>query len=142
MLRLQGMDYTTDKLRSMVRKWQTLIEANVDVKTTDGFTLRMFCIAFTKKRQGQIKRTAYAQSSQVRAADALQHTPTTTCLLRPGGEQLTAAHLACSTHLIYLDLEIAPCTPADPHHPPQDGGDHGARGRILRPQGPGGKVHP
>jgi len=59
------MDYTTDKLRSMVRKWQTLIEAHVDVKTTDGFTLRMFCIGFTKKRQGQIKRTAYAQSSQV-----------------------------------------------------------------------------
>lgn len=59
------MDFTTDKLRSMVRKWQTLIEAHVDVKTTDGFTLRMFCIAFTKKRQGQIKRTAYAQSSQV-----------------------------------------------------------------------------
>jgi small subunit ribosomal protein S3Ae len=60
------MDFTTDKLRSMVRKWQTLIEAHVDVKTTDGFTLRMFCIGFTKKRQGQIKRTAYAQSSQVR----------------------------------------------------------------------------
>jgi small subunit ribosomal protein S3Ae len=59
------MDFTTDKLRSMVRKWQTLIEAHVDVKTTDGFTLRMFCIGFTKKRQGQIKRTAYAQSSQV-----------------------------------------------------------------------------
>ncbi|WIA16737.1 hypothetical protein OEZ86_008195 [Tetradesmus obliquus] len=61
-----GMDFTTDKLRSMVRKWQTLIEAHVDVKTSDGFTLRMFCIAFTKKRQGQIKRTAYAQSSQIR----------------------------------------------------------------------------
>lgn len=60
------MDFTTDKLRSLVRKWQTLIEAHVDVKTTDGYTLRMFCIAFTKKRQGQIKRTCYAQSSQVR----------------------------------------------------------------------------
>ncbi|MCD7453451.1 40S ribosomal protein S3-1 [Datura stramonium] len=61
-----GMDFTTDKLRSLVRKWQTLIEAHVDVKTTDSYTLRMFCIAFTKKRPNQQKRTCYAQSSQIR----------------------------------------------------------------------------
>ena len=61
-----GMDFTTDKLRSLVRKWQTLIEAHVDVKTTDNFTVRMFCIAFTMKRKGQVKRTCYAQSSQIR----------------------------------------------------------------------------
>ncbi|KNA14064.1 hypothetical protein SOVF_110230 [Spinacia oleracea] len=61
-----GMDFTTDKLRSLVRKWQTLIEAHVDVKTTDNFTLRMFCIAFTKRRPNQVKRTTYAQSSQIR----------------------------------------------------------------------------
>lgn len=60
------MDFTTDKLRSMVRKWQTLIEAHVDVKTTDGYNLRLFCIGFTKKRQGQVKKTCYAQSSQIR----------------------------------------------------------------------------
>ncbi|GFS37215.1 ribosomal protein S3Ae [Actinidia rufa] len=61
-----GMDFTTDKLRSMVRKWQTLIESHVDVKTTDSYTLRMFCIGFTKKRTNQQKRTCYAQSSQIR----------------------------------------------------------------------------
>ena len=62
----QGMDFTQDKLRSLVRKWQTLIEAHVDVKTTDGYLLRMFCIGFTKKRQGQVKKTCYAQTSQIR----------------------------------------------------------------------------
>lgn len=61
-----GMDFTTDKLRSLVRKWQTLIEAHVDVKTTDSYTLRMFCIGFTKRRPNQVKRTCYAQSSQIR----------------------------------------------------------------------------
>lgn len=62
----QGMDFTTDKLRSLVKKWQSLIEAHVDVKTTDSYTLRMFCIGFTKKRVNQQKRTCYAQSSQIR----------------------------------------------------------------------------
>ena len=52
------MDFTTDKLRSLVRKWQTLIEAQVDVKTTDGYLLRMFAIAFTKKRPGQVRHPA------------------------------------------------------------------------------------
>ncbi|KAL5712504.1 40S ribosomal protein S3-1 [Ranunculus cassubicifolius] len=61
-----GMDFTTDKLRSLVRKWQSLIEAHVDVKTTDNFTLRMFCIGFTKRRPNQVKRTCYAQTSQIR----------------------------------------------------------------------------
>lgn len=61
-----GMNLTTDKLRSMVKKWQTLIEANVDVKTTDGYLLRLFCIGFTKKRSNQIKKACYAQSTQVR----------------------------------------------------------------------------
>merc|ERR1711988_800598 len=54
-----GMDFTTDKLRSLVRKWQTLIEAHVDVKTADGYLLRVVCIGFTKKRPFQIRKTSY-----------------------------------------------------------------------------------
>jgi small subunit ribosomal protein S3Ae len=61
-----GMDLTTDKLRSMVKKWQTLIEAHADVKTTDGYTLRFFSIGFTKKHENSNKKTCYAKSEKVR----------------------------------------------------------------------------
>jgi len=61
-----GMDMTTDKLRSLVRKWHTLIEAFVDVKTTDGYFLRLFAIGFTRRRPNQTKKTSYAQTAQIR----------------------------------------------------------------------------
>jgi len=61
-----GLDFTTDKLRSLVRKWQSLIEAHIDVKTTDGYLLRVFAIGFTKRRPNQIRKTSYAQTSQER----------------------------------------------------------------------------
>ncbi|CEM22667.1 unnamed protein product [Vitrella brassicaformis CCMP3155] len=61
-----GMDFTRDKICSLVRKWHSLIEAHVDVKTTDGYLLRMFCIGFTNRRPNQTKSTCYARSSQVR----------------------------------------------------------------------------
>jgi len=61
-----GMNFTTDKLKSLVRKWQSLIEAHVDVKTTDGYVLRLFAIAFTKKEKTSARKTFYAQSSQIR----------------------------------------------------------------------------
>jgi small subunit ribosomal protein S3Ae len=60
------MDFTTDKLRSLVRKWQSLIEAHIDVRTTDGYLVRLFAIAFTRKNRQQVKKTSYAQSSQIR----------------------------------------------------------------------------
>jgi len=67
MTNFHGFDLTRDKLCSLIKKWVTLIEANVDVKTSDGYTLRMFAIAFTTKMPGQAKKTCYAQSAQVRA---------------------------------------------------------------------------
>jgi len=60
------MDLTSDKFRSLVRKWQTMIEAHVDVKTTDGYFLRMFAVGFTKRRPNQVRKTSYALSSQTR----------------------------------------------------------------------------
>ena len=60
-----GMDFTTDKKRSLVRKWQTLIEAHMDIKTSDGYFLRLFAIGFTRRMSNQLKKTSYAQTSQV-----------------------------------------------------------------------------
>uniref|UniRef100_A0A0N4ZVB0 Small ribosomal subunit protein eS1 n=1 Tax=Parastrongyloides trichosuri TaxID=131310 RepID=A0A0N4ZVB0_PARTI len=65
-----GMSFTRDKLCSIVKKWHTLIQANVAVKTADGYVLRLFAIGFTKRAPRQIKKTSYAQSSQVRAIRA------------------------------------------------------------------------
>jgi len=85
-----GLDFTSDKLRSLVRKWQSLIEANITVKTTDDYLLRVFAIAFTKRRPNQVKKTTYAASSQIRAirkkmTDIIQR-EATTCTL----QQLTS----------------------------------------------------
>merc|ERR1719146_153688 len=60
------MSLTRDKLSSMIRKWHTLIEANADVKTTDGYVVRLFVIAFTQRRDNQEKTNCYAQSAQIR----------------------------------------------------------------------------
>lgn len=62
-----GMSFTSDKVRSLVKKWQSLIEAHMDVKTTDGHLIRVFVIAFTKRRQNQVSKFTYAQSAQIRA---------------------------------------------------------------------------
>jgi small subunit ribosomal protein S3Ae len=61
-----GLDTTRDRLCSLIRKWHTLIEASVDAKTSDGFLLRFFTIAFTDRQKGQLKATTYAQRSQVK----------------------------------------------------------------------------
>jgi len=62
-----GMSITRDKLCSLIRKKQTMIESFTDVKTSDGYLLRLFVIGFTKKRLNQRRQTSYAQSAQVRA---------------------------------------------------------------------------
>uniref|UniRef100_A0A452E377 40S ribosomal protein S3a n=1 Tax=Capra hircus TaxID=9925 RepID=A0A452E377_CAPHI len=61
-----GMALPRDKMCSMVKKWQTMIEAHFDVKTTDGCLLHLFCVGFTKKHNDQIWKTSYAQHQQVR----------------------------------------------------------------------------
>jgi len=59
-----GMDITRDKACTLIKKWHTLIEAFVQAKTADGYLLRMFTIAFTKRHKAQVKATCYAKGSQ------------------------------------------------------------------------------
>lgn len=47
-----------------MKKWHNVIEAFVQTKTADGFMLRIFVIAFTKRTGKQVKATCYAKSSQ------------------------------------------------------------------------------
>merc|ERR1712137_1136422 len=61
-----GLSYTTDKLKSLIKKWQALLEANADAKTTDGYSVRLFCIGFSDRRQNQICKASHVQSSKVK----------------------------------------------------------------------------
>mmetsp|Transcript_614 Transcript_614/g.819 ORF Transcript_614/g.819 Transcript_614/m.819 type:complete len:261 (+) Transcript_614:134-916(+) len=70
LLNFHGMDMTRDKLCSLIKKKKSILEASVDVRTTDGYIVRMFCIAFTKKQEGQQKLTCYAKATQIRAIRA------------------------------------------------------------------------
>ena len=51
-----AMDLTHDKMCSMVKKWQTMTEAHIDVKTTDGHLIHLFCVGSTKKHNNQIQQ--------------------------------------------------------------------------------------
>lgn len=72
-----GMDTTRDHLCSLIKKWHSLIECFVDVKTSDGFLLRFFVVASTKKAKKQQKATSYAQHSQIKQIRKIMHTAVT-----------------------------------------------------------------
>jgi ribosomal protein S3AE len=107
------MNFTTDKLRSLVKKWQTLIEAHVDVKTTDNYMLRLFCIGFTKRRPNQVKRTCYAQSSQIRQVMLLS---LSLVLKRLNPNVCLLSHCMC--YIMWAD-------------PPENDRDHGQPSLIV-----------
>jgi len=57
-----SLSLTTDKVRSMLRKWCTLIEAPIEAKTNDGYVLRLFVTCFTKKQSGQLSKNCYSKT--------------------------------------------------------------------------------
>lgn len=61
-----SMNLATDKLRSLIRKWCTQIEAVIEAKTSDGYVLRVFVIAFTARQQNQLSKNCYAKQRLVK----------------------------------------------------------------------------
>jgi small subunit ribosomal protein S3Ae len=59
-----GMDITREKLCTIVKKWHSIIEVVVQVKSQDGYLMRISCIGFTKRTSRQVKATCYAKNSQ------------------------------------------------------------------------------
>ena len=57
-----SLSLTTDKVRSLVRKWCTLVEAPIEAKTADGYTLRLFVMCFTKKQKNQLSKNCYSKT--------------------------------------------------------------------------------
>ena len=62
-----GMRMAKDKVDSVLRKYRTLVQAQADVKTTDGFILRLFSMCYTKKMANNHSNHAYATQAQSRA---------------------------------------------------------------------------
>ena len=61
-----GMSVTRERIMSLLKKRQTLIEVFADVKTNDNYILRVFVLLCTRPVQGQKKINSYAKSSEVR----------------------------------------------------------------------------
>merc|ERR1711991_908908 len=71
-----SLSLTTDKIRSLLRKWCTLIEAPLEVTTADGYRLRLFAMCFTKTRlekwvRLRMQKIATARLSKLNINDAV-----------------------------------------------------------------------
>lgn len=61
-----GMCVTREKIMSSLKKRQTLIEVCADVKTQDGYIVRVFVLLSTSSVRGQKKANSYAKTSEVK----------------------------------------------------------------------------
>jgi small subunit ribosomal protein S3Ae len=65
-----GLDSTRERVFSLLKKGQSLLDFWVDVKTNDKYILRVFVVACTRRQANQKSNNCYAKSSQVRAMRA------------------------------------------------------------------------
>ncbi|KAI5140551.1 40S Ribosomal Protein S3A [Manis pentadactyla] len=108
-----GMDLTHDKMCSMIQKWQIEIEAHVDVKTTNGYLLHLFCVGFTKNAIITFRRPLRLSVNSLNVSSSLvksfalkpivnmrmltEYLPVTTVpLSKPGLLNLPAVQSSCS----------------------------------------------
>ena len=61
-----GMRMARDKVDSTLRKYRTMIDAQVDVKTADGFIIRLFSMGFTRKLANCHSNHVYATQAKCR----------------------------------------------------------------------------
>lgn len=62
-----GISIIKEKLYNYLRKRMSLIDVVCDVKTQDGYILRVLITTFTARKASQLKNNTYAKHSQVRA---------------------------------------------------------------------------
>ncbi|RLI28059.1 MAG: 30S ribosomal protein S3ae, partial [Candidatus Hecatellales archaeon] len=46
----KGHEYAREYLRSLVRRWSSRVDASINLTTKDGYKVRVFPVAFTRKR--------------------------------------------------------------------------------------------
>lgn len=61
-----GMSCTRERIISQLKKRQTLIDVFADVKTSDGYILRVHVLLCTNRTHGQKRINSYAKSSEVK----------------------------------------------------------------------------
>ncbi len=61
-----GMSITRERIMSLLKKRQTIIDVFADVKTNDNYILRCFVLLCTRPVTGQRRINSYAKSSEVR----------------------------------------------------------------------------
>lgn len=61
-----SMEITVDKSRGIIRKWHTLVEGSCLAETTDGYILRFFVMAVSKRQEGNLSARVYIQSAKVK----------------------------------------------------------------------------
>lgn len=61
-----GLSLTRDKMNHLIRKRHSLIDVKTDVRTNDGYVVRLFLVLFTREAKDQAKIFSYAQASQIK----------------------------------------------------------------------------